>query len=150
MSETVGLDCKATRSTGGSFGSPTWTGGELTQAQDVSIARERTEISASNRGSKFEKFLVGLKKYGVDIKLVRDNADTNQLALETAYEAGSIVTMAFSDGVIATVGTRYMKCDMIVTKFAEGEPLEGFATIDITLKLHAGSSNDPVATTVAA
>lgn len=148
MSVTTGLECKAYRMTSGSFASPTWTSGELTRLVDASIARERTEITASARGSTFEKVLVGLKKLGVDMKLLRDNADSNQIALEAAYEAGTVIVLAFADGAIATSGTVYVKIECVVTKFQTGEPLEGAATIDMTIKPAAKGTNDPAYATV--
>ncbi len=144
----TGLDCAAYRGTGGTFVSPTYTNGHLTRVVDVTISRERTEIPASSRGSAWEKFLVGLKKMGIDIKLLRDNADTNQIALETAYEAGTVVMLTFADGPIGTSGTKYVKADFVITKFSAGEPLEGVATIDMTVKLAAASTNDPTRGTI--
>lgn len=145
MANTTGLECKAYLGSG-TFASPTWT--ELTQAQEVTISRERTEITAPSRGSTFEKVLVGLKKVGVDIKLLRDNTNASQIILDAAYEAGTTIFMAFADGPIATTGTRYVKVEVLVTKFAEGEPLEGAATIDMMVKPSAKGTNDPAKITV--
>lgn len=141
MAVLTGLNCYAYYMSAGSFASPTWT--LYTAVVDVTINRERTEIAASSRGSTFEKFLVGLKKLGVDINALRDNADTTQIALETAYEAGSVIVMGFADGPIATSGTKYVKIECVVTKLMAGEPLEGVATIDITIKPAAGGTNNP-------
>lgn len=141
MAVETGLECKAYFMSAGSFGSPTWT--LMNFVVDVTLNRERTEIAASSRGSAFEKFLVGLKKLGVDLKCLRDNADTTQQALATAYEAGTTIVLGFSDIAIATAGAKWVKIECLVTKFQAGEPLEGVATVDISIKPSAKGTNDP-------
>lgn len=117
---------------------------EVANVVDVNIGRERTEIMVASRVSRFEKNLVGLLKLGFDVKLLRDNADAHQAALAAAYEAGSDVVMIFADGPLETAGTAYVKAQLVVTKFGAGEPLEGAATIDMTVKPSAKSANNPV------
>jgi hypothetical protein len=146
MAAQTGLTCKAYYMSGGSFASPTWT--LMTKVIDVTIGRQRTEIAASTRGSEFEKVLVGLKKMPISITLLRDDADTTQDSLETAYEAGTDVVLGFADGAIATTGTTYVKIEGKILTFDHGEPLDGATTINITFKPSATSTNDPTWTTV--
>jgi hypothetical protein len=142
MAAQTGLTCTAYYMTGGSFSSPTWT--IMPAVQDLTIGRQRTEINASTRGSQFEKVLVGLKKMPISITFLRDDADaTIQDALETAYEAGTDVVIGLADGAIATSGTRAVKIEGKILSFDHAEPLDGAATISMTFKPSATSTNDP-------
>lgn len=145
MAAQVGIDLKAYYMSGGSFGSPTWT--EMTNVIDIQYGRQRTEVQASTRGSKFEKVLVGLKKMPITITLLRDDANTTQDSLETAYEAGSDVVIALADGAIATSGNTHVKIEGKILTWDHAETLEGAATISMTFKPSATSTNDPTWTT---
>lgn len=140
----LGLDCKLYRNTA-SWASPTW---DLVDCVDVTVNLDRNAVAAPSRASAWNKYLPGLKNMSLDVKLNADPADTDQAALQAAYEAGTVIGMAVADGAIATSGTKYLKGDYIVTKFQRGEPLEGVVPIDVTLQPAASSVNDPTFVTV--
>jgi len=111
---------------------------------------ERNVAILKSRGTVWEKGLGGLMKGGASIKLLRNNADADQIAFLAAVQSNpaSIIGLIFADGVFATTGTVYEKGDFIITKFTEGEPLEEGATIDMEVMPHGRSTNDPIWVTV--
>jgi hypothetical protein len=144
---TIGLECKMYRNTG-TFSSPTAV--EVVSVMDVQINMERNVAVLKSRSTVWEKGLAGLMKGGATIKLLRNNADTDQIAFLAAVQTNPapIVGLIFADGPFATTGTVYQKGDFIITKFTEGEPLEDGATVDMEVMPHGKSVNDPTWVTV--
>lgn len=142
----LGLNCKFYVKTAGSWASPTWT---LADCVDVTVNMDRNVIPAPSRGSVWEKGLPGLKKFSLSVKFNRSYADTVQAAIKAAYDAGDAIIVAVADGLMATVGTNYIKAECLVGQFQMGEPLEGVVPLDITLSPDARSANDPTFVTVA-
>ncbi len=147
MANTIGLECKLYRNTG-TFGSPT--ASEVPSCQDVTINLERNVAVLKSRATVWEKGFAGLMKGGATIKLLRDNADADQIAFLAAIQSNpaSIIGLIFADGPFATTGTVYQKGDFIITKYSQGEPLEDGATVDMEVMPHARSANNPTFVTV--
>jgi hypothetical protein len=138
---TIGLECKAYRMTGGTWGSPTWT--EMTSVIDVKIPIQRNLVIAKSRASVWEKALAGLLKAELGFNMLRDNDDAHQVALLAAMVAGTAVILAFCEGNIATAGNVFFKGEFLIGSFEEGEPLEDATTVDVMIKPSAKSSNEP-------
>jgi hypothetical protein len=149
MAQVAGITCKLYVLATGTFGSPsTWT--LLDDTANLSRSGERTKIAVKKRGSLLTRYLLGLRDTMVTFDMVRDLADADQIALETAHTANPPTDKVFAlaDGAIATTGTRYWKAEMVVSKFAETESLEEPAMVECELVLSATSTNDPVRVTV--
>jgi len=101
-----------------------------------------------SRASTWEKALVGLSKGPINVKLLRNNADADQIAFLAAYIAKTMIGIIFADGVFATSGTVYQKGEYIITSYKPSEPLEEGATIDMVLMPYGKSTNDPAWVTV--
>jgi predicted secreted protein len=146
MAVQVGLTCVASHMSAGTYGSPTWS--PATSCAEATLNIDASAVEASTRGSVWRKFLPGLRNLSADMKFIRNNSDTIQAALETAFVAGTSVIFAFTDAAIATVGTQGIKGEFMVSKFSQGEPIDGAASLDVTLQPIAGG-NGPEFLTVA-
>jgi hypothetical protein len=146
MANTIGLECKAYLGSG-TFASPTWV--EMSSVIEVTMSLSRTLAILKARATTWERGLPGLLKGEVKFKLLRDNANVQQIALQALLFSGGMGLLAFADGPIATPGTTYLKGEYVVGQFEEGEPLEEGATIDVSAMPHGKSTNNPVFTTVA-
>lgn len=144
MAAKLGLDAKIYHNTG-TYGVPTWD--EITDATDVTISIERSEVEIARRGTSWKKFLVALKDAGVDFELIYDPTNADFTAVRDAFLNATIIDMAIADGAIATTGTQYLRSEMYVTSFVRNEPLEDKLTLSVTVK-PAESANDPTWTTV--
>jgi hypothetical protein len=145
MGLTIGLECKAYRNTG-TYASPTAT--EITSVIDVSMNLEMNVATVKSRGNGWEKALGGCHKSPKTIKLLRNNADTDQIAFLAAFIARTMVGLIFADGVFATSGTVYEKGEYLITKYQPGETLEEGTTIEMEVMPYAKSTNDPLWVTV--
>ncbi len=145
MANTIGLECKSYRNTG-TYSSPTAT--EVTSIIDVSVDLELNVAILKSRASLWEKALAGLMKGPITVKLLRNNADTDQIAFLAAFLAKTMVGFIFADGVFATSGTVYQKGEYLITSYKPSEPLEDGATIDMVLIPYGKSTNDPAFVTV--
>ena len=146
MAEQTGQTCKLFRNNGGSWASPTWA--EINNVENLKAPLSRTKAEASKRASAYKKYLPGMMDLGISFNMPRDVADADYIALRTAFLAGTAIIVAYATGPIATVGTRYVKLEVIITKFDEDEPLDGACMVDIELAPDARSANDPTDTTV--
>lgn len=141
----IGSDNILARNNGGTWASPTWA--TIAEVENLNVARNRAKATVNTRASKHKKILVGQKETIITFRMPRNCTDTDFVALQTAFEAGSNIIFAYATGAIATSGTRYVKLECKVSKFGEDEPIDDAAWIDVELEPAADSTNDPVETT---
>jgi len=133
----LGMDCRLYYNTNGlaDEGGGTWI--ELTNVQDVTVNEELNETDASTRLSAragFDTVVTTTAKVSVDFKMMRVPTDTGFQAIETAYENRDFIAIRVTDGDFATSGTKWVKFDAQVVKFAKNEPLKEASTVDVSLK----------------
>lgn len=144
MPSYIALDMTLYRNTG-TYGSPTWD--LVDNVRDLRIPRTMKEANVSTRKVKVEQVEPTLLALGVEWEMVRDDADTDYTALQTAFEGRSMVELAFANGPIATQGTKYTRCEMKLFDFSEQEPLEGANLVSVVAK-PCRSANAPSTVTV--
>lgn len=140
----VGIDMTLYRNTG-TFGSPTWLLIDI--VRDNKVAQKKGEADVSRRKIKVRQFEPTIEEKGLEFQIIRDEADTNYTALQSAYDANTIVEFAICNGPIANSGQKYLRCEMKIFGFDQGEPLDGANTTDVTAK-PCYSANAPSRTTV--
>lgn len=144
MAAKRGFSCVLARNTG-TYGTPVWN--SVANVRDVNLALQKGESEAGGRDSDWEQFLPARKRAELTYQVPDDYASDDYAALELSYDTDTVIDMVIADGVIATVGTHYFRCDMYCFGFDHAQPLDGAAMIDITQKI-AASSNAPTFTTV--
>lgn len=136
----------------GTDASPTWV--EIEKAKDVSFPLDIGESDASARDCEFklsEAALIGIElTFGYQYT---SGADTVYDALMAMAFGRTAKQFAIADGVIATVGTRYLSFFGKVFGVGNDEPLEGNKTAEFTVKpvryYEASALIPPAFTTVA-
>jgi len=121
---------------------------EVTNCRDLSLPLEHTEIEASDRGTEWEKVLLGLKKGGVEFQMKDRASDTVLAAVRSAWVNKTDIAFAVLNGDSETAGVEGLWADFKVVRFNRTEPLDGLGVYDITLKPSADSSVDPEWVTV--
>jgi len=121
---------------------------EIVTAGDISLDHEANELTATRRGVGYETVFQGLKKASLELTFVYDPADTHLMALRDAYFQGATVALAVLDGDKDTVDTKGFWADWVVTKFADGAPIDDAHTVTITLRPDASSTVPPEAVEV--
>jgi len=146
MAIVFGVNCKLHYCVAGAGGVPVWS--ELTAARDVTVTMDRSEIPASTRGGAgWMATATGLKSVTINFDLLYDSADAGVAAIMTAFLANASIGMLAADGDIVTTGTRLFAADVRITKFDEGQPLEGIITVAVSAK-PTYSATAPTYTTV--
>jgi hypothetical protein len=146
MSIMFGVDCKLYYCVAGAGGVPVWT--ELTAARDVKVTVDRGETDGSTRGGAgWKATLTGLKSVAIDFDLLYDSADAGVAAIMTAFLANNSIGLRTADGNPLSAGTRLFAADVRITKFDEGQPLDGVITVAVTAK-PTYSATVPTYTTV--
>ncbi len=147
LSVTVpGKDCLVYRSSGASFGSPTWV--VIPNIQDLTRSDSRAEANVTGKGDDIGTIDVAYRNIEVTFKIVAVRADSGFAALVAAYAARSPIQLLVLNGPVATVGAKGINADWHITKFDEGQPLDGALTYDVAMK-PAKTANAPAVFTVA-
>ena len=146
MAHRIGLDMKLYRNTG-SYAAPMWT--EMTNVKDLTRTREASEADVTTRGNSGERAIAQtLRSTTLEFQMVYDPTDADLIAIESAYEDGTVIEFAAADGDIATGGTRYFRFEGQVFTFTQTEALEEAVMVDVTLKPTWAVNAAPTTTTV--
>lgn len=137
MAGVVGLDQKIYRNTG-TYGTPVWN--EITITMDLTTNHESEKAEARIRGNSAVQTKPLHQRDPIDLTILADTAVDDYNALRDAWLNRTVLDLAVADGAIATTGTQYWRADYYAYGFARGEPIDGFATVNIPLDL-AVSSN---------
>lgn len=130
----AGKDCKAYVNTG-TYGSKTWT--ELKRGTEFELAKGRGSSDFKMRGFTVVATALGYMVYAVTFKYNLKKAgltDAAFAALETAFNSGADVELAFMDQAIATVGAKGIAGFFVITKFDKSEADEENPSVSIEVK----------------
>ena len=139
MGKQIGLDMKLYRNTG-SFAIPVWT--LIDNVRDLSATDTRSEAEVSRRASAFKQFEPAQRDFSAEWEMVYDGADANFTALRNAHRDSTLIEFAFADGLIATVGTIFLRIECKVFEFSRSEPLDDANIYSVAVK-HAYTANIP-------
>lgn len=99
---------------------------EIPNCKDMSIPLEDAEADVTTRlNGGYEAVIGALRKTGINIAMVYDNADADYAALLKAYLTRGSIALAILDGDKATVGTSGFWADFAILKLEKSEPLTG-------------------------
>ena len=103
---------------------------EAVDAMDVNINLNMEAIETSSRGvAPWKTYIAGWREWSVDFTLFYENDDTVADALETAFNAGTIISCRLLD----EDGDGYYG-DCLVTNFSRNEPLTDKMERSVTLQ----------------
>ena len=146
LSKTIaGKDCLVYRSTGSTFGAPTWVA--VPHIQDLTRADSRARSDVSGKGEDIKTYDVAARAIETSFKLVAVRADAALVIFKTAHAARSPVQLAVLDGTTAVTGATGINADWFIEKFDEGQPLDGNLTYDVVI-VPAKTANAPAAITI--
>ncbi len=128
-------------------GSPTWVLLDLVESVGNEDSREEAEVK--NRKGEFVRYGVGKRTLSYTLPCTLDEADTAQAILWAAYRAGTPIAIADMDGLIATVGSKGMQMDVVVTQAPKPSDLAAFDTVEFVIKPAAMSDKEPTLVTIA-
>lgn len=141
MSEIVtGLLAKAYIDPSGVGGS-TWT--EVKILGDVQLPSSHNTGKVKERGSGFEKTVLGQKVNQATFTLTRRVGNANWEAIRDAYLNKTLLGFAFMTGPIATSGSEGWQFDGVIVDFPIAEPLEEASTVDVVVEPAAESTVEP-------
>jgi len=140
-----GKDCLVYRSTGASFGSPTWVA--ISHIQDLTRADQRSRSDVSGKGEDIKTFDVGARAIETSFKLVCVRADASQVIFAAALVARTPIQLLVLNGTTAVNGAKGINADWYIEKFDESQPLDGNLTYDVTI-VPAKTANAPTTTTI--
>ena len=128
-------------------GSPTWV--LLDLAESVGREDSREEAEVKNRKGDFTTFGVGKRTLSFTLPCTYDEADAAQTIVWAAYRAGTPIAIADMDGLIATVGTKGMQMDVVVTQAPKPSDLAAYDTVEFVFKPAAETDKTPTLVTIA-
>lgn len=132
MSIVFGVNCKLYRNTG-TYGSPVWN--LCDQVRDVKLALPANEADVTTRlNGGYKAAEPVMIDAAVEFEMPWDPADTDLMALKTAFLARSAVEMFVLDGLVATSGSRGLRATMKVFDFSRDEGLENAAMATVKMK----------------
>lgn len=141
----IGLDMTLYRNTG-TYGSPVWD--LIDNVRDLRIPRKMGEADVSTRRTKVKQFEPSQLELGVEWEMVKEEADLDYAAIQTAFNGRSMVELAFANGPIALAGTKFTRCEMKIFDFSEDQPLADADLVSVVAK-PCRSINPPTTTTAA-
>jgi len=130
-----------------SAGSPTWV--LLDLAESVGREDSREEAEVKNRKGDFVTFGVGKRTLAFTLPCTADEADAAQVIVFAAYRAGTPIAIADMDGLIATVGSKGMQMDVVVTQAPKPSDLAAYDTVEFVFKPAAETDKVPTLVTIA-
>ena len=120
---------------------------EIKEIGDTSYTRRRARSERRNRSSLFAG--VHLGSYDViEISFNYEpqsqaNSDAVFAALEAAYEAETILSIAYVDGTQTTANTHGIWGEFVVADMSRTDPLDAESTVSVILALAASRTRDP-------
>ena len=109
----------------GTAGTPVWN--ELTEIREVAPNVPYAEDDVHTRGDgRVKRYEMGVIDASLEFKILTDDGDADYTALKSAYEARSIVDMAFTDqtDAISGLSVKYFRAPWKISEFKPdgGEP----------------------------
>jgi len=106
----------------------------ISNARDVTFSGDAATSDVSTRGGgKFRQQAATLNDAEVEFEMVYDTADAAFTFLRAAWIAGTVFGVAILDGVAATIGTKGIWMDAVVTGFEWAQELEEAGKVKITV-----------------
>lgn len=141
MAIKMGFACKLFRNTG-TYASPVWA--EVKIVKDVQLNLEDEEADATTRAAGgWQEAEPSIRKGGLEFQMPWDPADTNLTAIRDAYLNRTSIDLAALDGPASGSNSQGLRALQKVFKFSRGEPLNGVATIDVSIKPCYEVTNPP-------
>ena len=84
--------------------------------------------------AKWEAVIQGIRKAGIDFKMINDPEDADFVAIQTAYLTRTPVELAIMDGAIDDTSSEGLRATFAVLKFPRNEELDAGVATDITIK----------------
>lgn len=135
-------DGNATKAYHGSAGAEATT--ELADITEDSLSLTGVETEVTVKGSSTKQYAVVNFDLSVTFTLLYDPAIAGHLAIRTAFEGKSLISLLFLDGPKNVAGHKGIGGDFTITQFERGAPLDGKVTYNVTAK-PGKSSAYPVA-----
>lgn len=106
-------------------------GNELTEATDVTLSQDNTEIETTSRGDDgFGAYIAGIRRATLDFTIVWKSAlSVAAVAIETAFVAKSAVAVQ----VLDEHGEGW-SFSAIVMSYTKNEPLDDAQTVDVSMR----------------
>jgi len=106
----------------------------INNARDVTFSGDGATADVSTRGGgKFRQKVATLNDAEVEFEMVYDTADAAFTFVRAAWLAGTVFGVAILDGVAATVGTKGLWMDAVVSGFEWSQELEEAGKVGITV-----------------
>ncbi len=125
----------------GTHASQSWN--QIVDAGDIKVSDSWKKFEASNRASGVIKYLPSMQEWGIEFKMIWDSTNTDQLALRTAFRAGTPIDLWAADGASATSGVSGPNAEWLVEDFGGNMPLTDGMEITVKLCPHANCSFEP-------
>jgi hypothetical protein len=113
----------------GTYGSPVWN--VINVVKDLTLGLKKVMADAAARVSSVKQKLPNLKEIDLEYEIIRDTAGPDFVVLQNAYWNDTTLDIAVADGPIATSGTRYFRCDTVLSDFSEKQPLENTVMVSV-------------------
>lgn len=143
----LGHEFKLEYDTGGGWGSETFS---EVRARAVTPKEKRPSVEVTRRGDTNMKYAFGLLDVDLEVQLpYRKDGTTEETVLaafNSALEGKTNLILAVGNGLVATTGTKYLKCEYGIEEKSQPQEINGEAFITYTLK-PADSDNDATYTT---
>jgi len=106
-------------------------GNELTEATDVTLSQDNTEIETTSRGDDgFGAYIAGIRRATLDFTIVWKSAlSVAAVAIETAFVAKSAVAVQVRDE-----DGEGWSFSAIVMSYTKNEPLDDAQTVDVSMR----------------
>lgn len=115
---------------------------KMTNFIDLNCDDARTEIEDTTHASGgYKSYRPGLRDLPVTFDMLKDDADADYTALQTAYEAGTPLSFAITNG-----SGKGIVADYYIIEFKKSLPIDDKATVSVSLKITT-SSRTPVTLT---
>ncbi|RPI76137.1 MAG: hypothetical protein EHM42_10760 [Planctomycetaceae bacterium] len=140
VSQPTGINHKLYRNTG-SFAVAVWN--EVPNTRDITQSDSFAEADVSRRAAGLRQTEPTLRDISIDFEMIWDTADADFAAMYGFYAAKTMTEFAIADGGIGTAGTVasggtadvvFLRFEAKITKWEKSLPLEGPATVAVTIK----------------
>jgi len=115
----------------GFVGTLTIDGNTLSEATDVTLSQDNTEIETTNRGDNgFGSFMAGIRRATLDFTIVwKSSLSVAAVAIETIFVAKTpaVVQVLDEDG-------EGWSFNALVMTYTKNEPLDDAQTVDVTMR----------------
>ena len=125
----------------GSYAAPTWTEGENVKDVDLSLEKEKTDVTRRGSGS-WKKSKTTWLSGSVNFDIIADGTDTFFTTVRDAFLNATAKEFLVVDGAYNVVGHEGLRATCEITKFARSEKLSDPVTYSITIE-PTDADNEP-------